>query len=106
MRTITLVFLIVCAAAAMGQTAGVIPNQPQILHVPDHPMQAEQHPLASEHSLVGGGPNAYTYAQGERPLWELGPMSEPVPLGDVARALRKEKRTAKKAEKVFEKQGS
>jgi hypothetical protein len=106
MRMITLVFLILCAAAAMGQTAGVIPNQPQIYRIPDHPMQAEQHSLASEHPLVGGGSNTYSYAQGERPLWELGPVSEPVPLGDVARALRKEKLAAKKAQKVFEKQGS
>jgi hypothetical protein len=62
--------------------------------------------MASEHALVGGGPGTYSYAQGERPLWEFGPVSVPVPLGDVARAVRKEKLTAKKAEIVFEKQGS
>ena len=55
--------------------------------------------------LVGGG--AYTYAQGERPLWEFGPaFPPPTPLGDVARAFRKEKLAAKKAEIVLEKQGS
>ena len=69
-------------------------------------MQAEQHALASEHALVGGGSDTYTYAHGERPLWEFGPVSEPVPLGDVARAYRKEKLTAKKATKILEKQGS
>lgn len=60
--------------------------------------------MAREHSLVGGG--TYSYAQGERPLWEFGPVSEPRPLGDIARELRKEKQSAKKAEIVFEKQGS
>jgi len=62
--------------------------------------------MATETPLVGDSPNAYTYAQGERPLWEFGPVSPPVPLGDVARAYRKEKLTAKKAEIIFEKQGS
>ena len=62
--------------------------------------------MASERPLVGGAPDAYAYAHGERPLWEFGPVSQPVSLGDVARACRKEKATAKKAERVFEKQGS
>ncbi len=61
--------------------------------------------MAIETSLVGGG--TYTYAQGERPLWEFGsPLPEPTPLGDIARANRKEKQAAKKAEIVLEKQGS
>jgi hypothetical protein len=73
--------------------------------VPDHPRHADRGELASEHPLVGGG--TITYAQGERPLWEFGsPYPEPTPLGDVARAYRKEKVASKKAEKVFEKQGS
>jgi len=62
--------------------------------------------MACERPLVGGAPDTYSYAQGERPLWEFGPVSEPVSLGDVARAYRKEKVSAKKAELVLEKQGS
>ena len=70
-------------------------------------MHAQSTPLAVEHPLVGGGPNTYTYARGERPLWEFGPFSAPErPLGDVARDCRKEKQAAKKAEIVLEKQGS
>jgi hypothetical protein len=106
MKTTLLVLSILCAATALGQTATVISNQPVIMHVSDHPMQAEQHALATEHALVGGGSDTYTYAHGERPLWEFGPVSEPVPLGDVARAYRKEKLSAKKATKILEKQGS
>jgi hypothetical protein len=95
-----------CTAAAFGQTASVLPNNPQMIVVPDHPQHAEQHAMATEHYLVGGGPGTITYAQGERPLWEFGPVSEPTPLGDVARAYRKEKASAKKAGIVLEKQGS
>ena len=107
MKNALLVVMIVFAGSAcFGQVASAIPSQPVILQMSSHPMQAEQHAMATERSLVGGGSNTYSYAQGERPLWEFGPVSEPVPLGDVARAVRKEKLTAKKAEFVFEKQGS
>jgi hypothetical protein len=106
MKTTVLVLCILCATAAFGQLAAVVSNQPQIAQFSDHPLHAALHEMAPEHPLVGGSPNAYTYAQGERPLWEFGPVSAPVPLGDVARAYRKEKLTAKKAEIIFEKQGS
>jgi hypothetical protein len=99
---------ILCTASAFGQVgAAVLSSQPVIIKVPDHPQHAERMALASEHSLVGGGESTYTYAIGERPLWEFGsPLPAPVPLGDVARAFRKEKQSAKKADVVLEKQGS
>jgi len=103
MKTTLFVLFIFCTAAAFGQAA-VLSNQPQVIQSPSHPLHADTHPMATETPLVGGG--GYTYAQGERPLWEFGPVSQPTPLGDVARAYRKEKLTAKKAEIVFEKQGS
>jgi hypothetical protein len=105
---ITLFTFIFCSAlftpAALGQVGAVLSSQPQVIASPSHPLHAEMHSLAAESPLVGGG--TYTYAQGERPLWEFGPVAEPTPLGDVARAFRKEKMTARKAEKVLEKQGS
>ncbi len=104
MKTTLVVLFITCSALAWGQTVGTLSGQPAIGQVPDHPQHASLHDMAPEQSLVGG--STYTYAQGERPLWEFGPVSEPVPLGDVARAYRKEKLTAKKAQIVFEKQGS
>lgn len=106
MKITLFLLLLLTSAVAFGQTAAVLSNNPRMTEVPDHPEQATQHSMADEHSLVGGGPNTYTFAQGERPLWEFGPVSEPTPLGDVARAYRKEKLTAKKAQIVFEKQGS
>jgi len=106
MKIPLLALIILCSAVAFGQTAGALSNQVQLIHIPEHPQHAAQQGMASESPLVGGGPNTYTFAQGERPLWEFGPISEPAPLGDVARAIRKEKVNAKKAAIIFEKQGS
>jgi hypothetical protein len=105
MKTIFLVLIVLSAATALGQ-AGAISSQGAPLQMSGHPLTAGPAPMASEHPLVGGGAGTYTYAQGERPLWEFGPVTEPTPLGDVARAYRKEKAAAKKAEVVLEKQGS
>jgi len=105
MKTVLLALMILCAASALGQ-AGAISSQATPMVMPDHPLHASLGAMACEHPLVGGASDNYTYAQGERPLWEFGPVSEPTPLGDVARAYRKEKVAAKKAEIVLEKQGS
>jgi len=106
MKTTLLVLFILCTAAAFGQVGvSVLSNQPQVIEPTSHPQHADLHAMASEVPLVGGG--TYTYAQGEVPLWEFGsPYPEPAPLGDVARANRKVKQSAKKAEFVLEKQGS
>ena len=103
MKIALFVCFILSAAGAFGQS--VLSNQPQMVQPASHPLHAETHALATEQTLVGGG--TYTYAQGERPLWEFGsPLPEPAPLGDIARAFRKEKQPARKAETVLEKQGS
>lgn len=108
MKTILLILMILFASVAWSQTsAAVLSNQPQVIRMTEHPMHAEATPMACEHPLVGGGPGTYTVAQGERPLWEFGPVSEPErPLGDVARDYRKGRQAAKKAEITLEKQGS
>ncbi|HYM77568.1 MAG TPA: hypothetical protein VE377_16470 [Candidatus Dormibacteraeota bacterium] len=105
MKIALLVVIVLCTAAAFGQ-AGSISSEATPVRIPDHPRHADLGAMACEHPLVGGAPDNYTYAQGERPLWEFGPVSEPTPLGDVARAYRKEKQAARKAEKILEKQGS
>jgi len=105
MKLLLISAVILCSVAAFGQ-ASALSNQATPIQIVDHPQHASLTPLACERPLVGAASDAYSYAQGERPLWEFGPVSEPVSLGDVARAYRKEKVTAKKAELVFEKQGS
>src|SRR5208337_3290014 len=76
MKTIIVAFCLLCATAAVGQTARFLSNNPQ---------HASEHAMATETSLFGAT-SAYTYAQGERPLWEFGSSDKhEVPLGDVAR---------------------
>lgn len=102
MKTMLIVLCVLCAATAVGQSGvGALSNQPVVLQFPEHPEHATTHEMATEQSIVGGG--TYTVMHGERPLWEFGPVKEEPSLGDVARAFRKEKLTAKKAEIVFEK---
>jgi hypothetical protein len=105
MKITLFALLLLVTASAFGQAAGAISAEAHMLQFPDHPQHADMQAMATEHFLVGGG--SVTYAQGERPLWEFGPFSAPpTPLGDVARAYRREKLASKKAEIVFEKQGS
>jgi len=107
MKTLLIASVILLSAAAFGQAGGsALSNQVTPLEMADHPQHAEYTKMAYERPLVGGGFDTYSYERGERPLWEFGPVSEPVSLGDVARAYRKDRVTAKKAEKVLEKQGS
>jgi len=107
MKTTLVILFILCSALAFAQAGGsALSANPQMLQMSEHPRHAELHDMAQESPLVGGRSDSYTYAQGERPLWEFGPVTEPVPLGDVAREYRKQKMNMKKAEFVFEKQGS
>jgi len=105
MKILLVAAVVLCSVAAFGQ-AGSLSSQVSVVQIPDHPMHASLTAMACERPLVGGAPDAYAYAQGERPLWEFGPISQPTPLGDIARAYRKEKVAAKKSEIVFEKQGT
>jgi hypothetical protein len=91
------VLCLLCATAALGQSIGgsVLSNEIQVLRLPDHSQHASQQAMAPERSLLENF--TYTYVQGERPLWEFAPASHAVPLGDIARMLRKEHQVAKKA---------
>jgi hypothetical protein len=97
---VVIAIVLLSSAAAFGQISATASP----LRMAESTQHADYHVMNNEQSLLTGG--SVTVAQGERPLWEFGPVSQPVPLGDVARAYRKEKETAKKAEIVFEKQGS
>jgi len=103
MKTLLLAFCVLGATAAFAQSAPVLSNEPFIMQMPEHVQHASQHEMASSQSLLQSG--AYTIETGERPLWEFGPVSAPpTPLGDIARAYRKEHEFAKRAEFVFEKE--
>jgi hypothetical protein len=106
MKTAFFLFCVLCASAAFGQnvSAGTsaLSAQPIPIVVPTHPEHASQRALNTEQSLFET--SAYTYARGERPLWEVAPKIVEVPLGDIARDLRKDHAIARKSAAVFENQ--
>lgn len=101
MKTSLLVlFFLLCVASAFGQVGSVLTSQPSLISVPEHPEHASQHAMAHEENLFGDSP--YSYAKGELPLWEFPSEKRVTPLGDIARAYRKEHETAKRAEIMWE----
>jgi len=105
MKSTLLMFCFLCTTAALGQAIGSAvtgPSMNQTMYMTSHAQHASPQPMGREQSLLEG--SGTTYAEhGERPLWEVAPPDPPaVPLGDIARALRKEHETAKKAQFVYE----
>jgi hypothetical protein len=96
MKIILVLSCIFFASLTWGQASlSVMNGQPQPLHQASNPKHASQVPMSREESLLSSG--AYTSGKGERPLWEVAPPSHTTPLGDVARALKKEHEAARKA---------
>jgi hypothetical protein len=90
---------ILCSTAALAQqsvSASPLNPQPIITQFDSHPNRAIQTPMAKTENLQEQ--STYLYAQGERPLWEVHvPVPVEMPLGDVARMLRKEHALSKRA---------
>jgi hypothetical protein len=103
MKATLFALLLLSASGALAQSisASVRSSEPVIVQFASHPARASQRPLAAEQSILFTAANAS--AQGERPLWEVAKPAPEVPLGDIARSLREEHATAKKAVKFFEK---
>lgn len=102
MKTSLFVLCFLYAATAFGQSAvggSALSAQTSVLEFPSHVETASQHAMGSEQNLLENA--GYTWAQGERPLWEVSPASHATPLGDSARTLRKEHTAIKKAEVVW-----
>jgi hypothetical protein len=101
MKTTLFALCFLCATAALGQSAGGSVGSASMsstIQMTSHPQRAAQTPMALEQSLLDH--SSYFFVEGERPLWEVQPLSPKVPLGDIARALRKEHEAAKKADFV------
>jgi hypothetical protein len=94
-------FCLLGATAAFGQASVLISNpQPTVFN--DHPQHAMQHDMGVESNLFVSNP--YSYAQGEQPLSEFATAKQEVPLGDVARAYRKDHSISRKSTIRLEKQ--
>ncbi|MFZ0138697.1 MAG: hypothetical protein WAK89_16650 [Candidatus Sulfotelmatobacter sp.] len=102
MKTTIMVFCLLCATAVFAQNGPILSNTPAPVVMAEHPLHASEHAMAQETSLFGGM-SPYTYAKGEVPLAELGSLPYETPLGDVARAYRKEHAEAPKATVVLDK---
>jgi len=96
MKTAVFVFCLFCASASFAQLGGEATQ----LQMADHGRHAEQHDMARPQNILEH--SEFAYEKGERPLWEFGPISQSVPLGDVARAYRKEHALVKKADILWE----
>ena len=107
MKTLCFALCLLLTAAGFGQAAGSINNQPQVKEIPSHTLHASPKAMAQEGSLLVSSHSVS--AQGEKPLWEAVGSTEAarvpdaMPLGDVARLLRRQHATAQKATIVFEK---
>jgi hypothetical protein len=104
MKTTLFAMLLLGTASAFGQAASVaFSSEPQPIRMPSHQQRASQQPMQAEENLLISS-YGNTSATGERPLWEAGakPPAE-TPLGDIARLLRMQHATAKKAVKVLDK---
>ena len=102
MKLAICVFFLACAAVSAFGQVGYLSNQVIPFHIPDNPQHASVHEMAREESLLTRCTSPYSYAQGERPVWEFGELPRFISLGEVARAVRKQRLNAKRAEIVWE----
>jgi hypothetical protein len=103
MKTALFLLCLLFTAAAFGQAAvagSALNAQPQVFQFASHTEHASRRPMGHEQNLLEM--SVYTYARGERPLWEVAPALDAKPLGDTARELRTEHASAKKAAVVWE----
>ena len=103
MKIAVLILCFFCTTLAFGQVAplaaSAINADVQPLQFYTHVGHASHKAMAAEESLLQ--PSAYLSAHGERPLWEVAKLPNPIPLGDIARALRQEHEEVRKSEVVW-----
>ena len=102
MKAIIFTVCLLCSAAAFAQAGSAgISARPQPVTFDYNAQHAARQPMAEPQNLTDSSASTYTYGQGERPLWEVAVETHEVPLGDSARALRKEHEVVKKSAKVW-----
>jgi hypothetical protein len=100
MKTFIFAACFLCATCAFTQTATVLSSTAQPFEESGHPEMASQHAMAQETTLLS---SSFSYAKGELPLSDFASPLHETPLGDIARALKKEHEKAPKAVRVFDK---
>ena len=102
MKTTLFALCFLCATGAFGQGiagATLLSNEPQIIEFTSHAARATQTDMRMQQNLLGA--SSQTHARGERPLWEVATPAYVTPLGDSARTLKEEHKSAKKADIVW-----
>jgi hypothetical protein len=97
---IGMVALLLATTAFAQSGGGLLNSEPQRLEMTGHPAHASQVGMGTEQRVRET--SYVTIEHGERPLWEVAPKVDLVPLGDTARRLRQEHATVKKAQRVWE----
>ena len=95
---VSAVFCAFCLNSAAQSSGATLSAQPQIFQVADHPSHASQQAMEQGINLMERSGSVSD--QGEMPLWEAMQAMPPAPvtpLGDAARALKKEHEGTKKA---------
>jgi hypothetical protein len=100
MKTTLFILCLLFSSAALGQSYFPSATLSNSVQMTSHQQRAMQQPMAQEQDIRES--SGFTYARGERPMWEVMPLPQVQSLGDAARELRKEHETTKKAAKVFE----
>jgi len=100
MKTTLFLLCLLFASAAFGQSYLSPANLSTNVQMISHQQRAIQQPMAQDQDIRES--SGFTYARGERPMWEVMPLPQVQPLGDAARELRKEHEAVRKAVKVFE----
>ena len=96
-------FLFATSAFAQNSLGGGshMSSQPIVYEFESHTAKADFKSMGQEENLLSP-PSSFTAAQGERPLWEVAPKIDAVPLGDVARVYKKEHAATPKSTMVWE----
>jgi hypothetical protein len=98
MKTTIFALCFLCATAAFGQS--YLSNESHPTEFSTHPQHAAQQGMATSQNVMEQ--SSPVHGQGQRPLWEVQPAARTIPLGDIARAVRKEHAGAKKSTIVWE----
>jgi hypothetical protein len=98
MKTTIFALCFLCATAAFGQ--GYLNGESHPTEFPSHVEHASQQGMAQSQNVMEQ--SSSFHGQGQRPLWEVQPAARTIPLGDIARAVRKEHAAAKKSTIVWE----
>jgi hypothetical protein len=99
MKTTIFALCFLCATAAFGQTS-YLNSDAHMTEFSSHVEHAAQPGMAQSQNVMEQ--SSSFHGQGQRPLWEVQPAAHTIPLGDIARALRKEHAAAKKSTVVWE----